>query len=165
MLYAALNDKTLEFRQEDGNWHHTGSNAVPEILSADSGKICFLLNNLRYEAEIVQINKDERWVELRINGKPARIALSTPLDKLLHDMGMDTASAAKAAQVKAPMPGLVLRILVEAGAEVQKDDKVMILEAMKMENVIKSPGHGIVKQVLVQAGQAVDKNQVLIDFE
>ena len=165
MLYAALNGKTLEFKQENGNWQIVGSNAVPEILSADSGKICFLLNNQRFEAEIMQVNKEERWVELRINGKPARIALSTPLDKLLHDMGMDTAAAAKAAQVKAPMPGLVLRILVEAGAEVQKDDKVMILEAMKMENVIKSPGHGIVKQILVKAGQAVDKSQVLIAFE
>jgi biotin carboxyl carrier protein len=165
MLYAALNGKNLEFRQEDGAWQSSGSNAVPEILSADSGKICFLLNNQRFEAEIVEINKVERFVALRINGKPAHIALSTPLDKLLHDMGMDTAAATKATQVKAPMPGLVLRILVEAGAEVQKDDKVMILEAMKMENVIKSPGHGIVKQILVQAGQAVDKNQVLIDFQ
>ena len=165
MLYAALNGKTLEFRQEDGNWQSVGSNTGPELLSADNGKICFLLNQQRYEAEIVQVNKEERWVELRINGKPAHITLSTPLDKLLHDMGMDTAATAKAAQVKAPMPGLVLRILVEPGAEVQKDDKVMILEAMKMENVIKSPGHGIVKQIMVQAGQAVDKNQVLIDFE
>jgi biotin carboxyl carrier protein len=165
MLYAALNGKTLELMQEGGNWQSAATNAVPEILSADSGKICFLLNQQRYEAEIVQKNIEERWVELRINGKPARIALSTPLDKLLQDMGMDTATAAKAAQVKAPMPGLVLRILVEPGTEVQKDDKVMILEAMKMENVIKSPGHGIVKQILVQAGQAVDKNQLLIDFE
>ena len=165
MLYATLNSKTFEFRQEEGNWLSAGNPATAEILSANQGKICFLLNNQRYEAEIMQVNRDERWVELRINGKPARVALSTPLDKLLHEMGMDTAAAAKAAQVKAPMPGLVLRVLVEPGAEVKKDDKVMILEAMKMENVIKSPGDGIVKQILVQAGQAVDKNQVLIDFE
>ena len=123
------------------------------------------MNHQRYEADILQVNREERWVELQMNGKPVRIALSTPLDKLLHEMGMDTSAAAKAAQVKAPMPGLVLRIMVKVGDEVQKDDKVMILEAMKMENVIKSPGHGIVRQILVQAGQAVDKNQVLIDFE
>ena len=142
-----------------------GNEAAAEVLSAENGKICFLLNHQRYEAEILQVNREDRSVDLRINGKPTRITLSTPLDKLLHDMGMDTASTARAAQVKAPMPGLVLRVLVEPGTEVQKDDKVMILEAMKMENVIKSPGHGIVKQILVQAGQAVDKNQVLIDFE
>lgn len=165
MLYAALNGKTLEFRQENGKWSSKESDSVPEILSAESGKICFLLDHQRYEAEIMQVNRDERWVELRINGKPARVGLSSPLDKLLHDMGMDTAASARAAQVKAPMPGLVLRVLVEVGQEVQKDDKVMILEAMKMENVIKSPGQGVVKQILVQAGQAVDKNQVLIDFE
>jgi biotin carboxyl carrier protein len=165
MLYASLNGNTAEFKQKGNNWLLAGSDAIPEILTTDNGKICFLLNQQRYETEILQVNREERWVELRINGKPVRVAISTPLDKLLHAMGMDTASAARAAQVKAPMPGLVLRVLVEPGAEVQKDDKVMILEAMKMENVIKSPGHGIVKQILVQPGQAVDKNQVLVDFE
>ena len=165
MLYATLNGKTHEFSLENDQWQGTVNSAAPEILSAGNGKICFLLNGQRCEAEILQINRDERRVDLRINGKPVSIGLSTPLDKLLHEMGMDTSSTARAAQIKAPMPGLVLRVLVETGVEVQKDDKVMILEAMKMENVIKSPGNGIVKQILVLAGQAVDKNQVLIDFE
>jgi biotin carboxyl carrier protein len=93
------------------------------------------------------------------------VELSEPMDRLLHDLGMDTESVAKAANIKAPMPGLVLQVLVETGAEITKDEKVMILEAMKMENVIKSPGSGKVKAILVRPGQAVDKNQVLLGLE
>ena len=63
------------------------------------------------------------------------------------------------------MPGLVLQVLVNAGDTVNKGDKILVLEAMKMENAIKSPTDGIVNDVLVSQGMAVDKNQVLITFK
>jgi biotin carboxyl carrier protein len=68
-------------------------------------------------------------------------------------------------ELKAPMPGLVVDFLVEIGQEVQTGDKLMILEAMKMENVIKASGQGIVKKLNVIKGQSVEKNQILIEFE
>jgi biotin carboxyl carrier protein len=63
------------------------------------------------------------------------------------------------------MPGLVLAISVEVGQAVKKDDALLILEAMKMENVIKSQGEGVVKQIAVKAGDAVEKGHVMIIFE
>jgi biotin carboxyl carrier protein len=68
-------------------------------------------------------------------------------------------------ELKAPMPGLVVDFLVEIGQEVQTGDKLMILEAMKMENVIKASGQGIVKKINVIKGQSVEKSQILIEFE
>jgi biotin carboxyl carrier protein len=62
------------------------------------------------------------------------------------------------------MPGLVLSIKVSENQEVKKGDPILILEAMKMENVIKSPIDGVIKQVVVSEKQAVDKNQSLITF-
>jgi biotin carboxyl carrier protein len=62
------------------------------------------------------------------------------------------------------MPGLVLSVLVSAGQEVKKGDKLLVLEAMKMENIIKAGGDGVVAQIMVNQGQAVDKNQTLIEF-
>ena len=67
-------------------------------------------------------------------------------------------------EIKAPMPGLVVRITVEEGAEVKKGDSLLVLEAMKMENVIKAPGDAVVGKIKVNAGQAVEKNQLLISF-
>ncbi|MBL7811956.1 MAG: acetyl-CoA carboxylase biotin carboxyl carrier protein subunit [Bacteroidetes bacterium] len=79
-------------------------------------------------------------------------------------MGLDQLTKPKAQTIKAPMPGLVLDVCTEPGMEVKKGDKVLVLEAMKMENIIKAQGDGIVGKVLVEKGQAVDKNQLLIEF-
>ena len=67
--------------------------------------------------------------------------------------------------VKAPMPGLVLDILVEAGQSVNKGDNLLILEAMKMENIIKASGNGVVKNININKKDAVEKNQLLIEME
>lgn len=65
--------------------------------------------------------------------------------------------------VRAPMPGLVLRVEVEAGQEVAAGSGLVVLEAMKMENEIRSSGPGRVKAVLVEAGQAVEKGAALVE--
>jgi len=68
-------------------------------------------------------------------------------------------------EVKAPMPGLLLNVMVKPGNQVFKGDNLLVLEAMKMENMIKSPTDGVVKSIEVEKSSAVDKNQVLIKFE
>jgi len=62
------------------------------------------------------------------------------------------------------MPGLVLNILVEEGQDIKKGDALIVLEAMKMENILKSPADGKVKKVSVKKGVAVEKGQILIEF-
>ena len=78
---------------------------------------------------------------------------------------MDNLLVTKVSDLKAPMPGLVLSIDVEVGKEVKKGDALLILEAMKMENVIKSPTDGVIKSIAVKTSQAVEKNQLLLNFE
>lgn len=68
------------------------------------------------------------------------------------------------AQVKAPMPGLVVRVLVRSGQSVTEGEGLLVLEAMKMENELKSAGPGTVDRILVSAGQAVEKGALLISF-
>ncbi len=68
-------------------------------------------------------------------------------------------------QLKAPMPGLVIRLEVEPGQTVAPGGGVLVLEAMKMENELRSPAGGRVRAVLVRPGQAVEKGQVLVEFE
>jgi biotin carboxyl carrier protein len=69
------------------------------------------------------------------------------------------------AVLKAPMPGLVLRILVAVGDEVTLGMPLLALEAMKMENELKAATGGRVRAVLVTAGQAVQKGQVLLEID
>ncbi len=65
-------------------------------------------------------------------------------------------------KVEAPMPGLIVRIDVEEGDEVQEGDELLILEAMKMENSIYAPVSGVVKKIYVKEGDNVEKDQVLV---
>jgi acetyl/propionyl-CoA carboxylase alpha subunit len=65
----------------------------------------------------------------------------------------------------APMPGLVVRVEVQAGDEVCPGQGLVVMEAMKMENELRSTGAGRVKRVLVAPGEAVEKGSVLIEME
>jgi acetyl/propionyl-CoA carboxylase alpha subunit len=66
--------------------------------------------------------------------------------------------------LKAPMPGLVVRIEVEPGRQVSAGDPLLVLEAMKMENELKAGVAGTVRAVRVASGEAVEKGQVLVEF-
>ncbi len=66
---------------------------------------------------------------------------------------------------RSPMAGIVVRVNVQSGQQIQKDDVLMVLEAMKMETNITAPVNGRAKSIDVQAGDSVQVNQVLVQFE
>jgi biotin carboxyl carrier protein len=68
----------------------------------------------------------------------------------------------KGAKIKSQMPGKIVRILVSPGAEVQKGQPLMVMEAMKMENEIKSPQDGVIKEIKVSEGQAIETGAELL---
>ena len=70
-----------------------------------------------------------------------------------------------AGALRAPMPGLVVRVLVEPGQAVNRGGGVVVLEAMKMENELKAAADGTVKTVRVGTGEPVEKGQVLVEFD
>lgn len=118
-----------------------------------------------YTIELLDRNETGKELTVAVNGKKQVLALQDEYDELLHRLGMDKMSSGKMNEVKAPMPGLVLKIMVQEGDTVQKGDALIVLEAMKMENIIKATGEGVVKKISAQPRQAVDKNQVLIVME
>lgn len=67
--------------------------------------------------------------------------------------------------LKAPMPGLVVEIQAEQGQQVEKDDVLVILESMKMQNELRSPRQGIVSRVRVEANDSVEQHQTLLSID
>jgi len=70
-----------------------------------------------------------------------------------------------AQEVRAPLAGNILDVLVAPGAKVQEDDELLVIEALKMENLVYSPFTGTVKEVRVKKGDKVDEDAVLLVIE
>lgn len=120
--------------------------------------------NKVHTVEVLELHKADKKLLLKINGKITEVQLSTNLDLLLKKLGMDKGDDKNIKELKAPMPGLILQMNVTEGQEIKKGDSILILEAMKMENVIKAQGDATVKSILVKEKQSVEKNQVLVQF-
>ncbi|MFT4737946.1 MAG: biotin carboxyl carrier protein [Cyclobacteriaceae bacterium] len=99
-----------------------------------------------------------------VNGTEVTLSVKTDLDKILEKLGMDIEAGTQISEVVAPMPGAILEICVTVGQEVKAGDKLVILEAMKMENVIKSPTDGVIAAIKIDAGTNVEKGKSMILF-
>jgi len=135
-----------------------------DLLTLKAGSFHVLKDNRSWNIEVVRLDPDTKSVTLSINGNKYTLQLKDQYDLLLHNLGLDNLNNKKVNDLKAPMPGLVLRIEVIEGQTVKKGDPLLVLEAMKMENILKSPGDLTIKKVIVKKGVAVEKNQVLINF-
>lgn len=135
------------------------------IIENGDDSLHLLQDNQSYHISILHTDFDNKMLTLSINGNPYEIKIEDEYDQLVKKMGLSTGGAQKLKNIKAPMPGLVLDILVTPGQSIEKGDKLLILEAMKMENVLKAEGEGVVKSIEVTKGAAVDKGQIMIEME
>jgi biotin carboxyl carrier protein len=112
----------------------------------------------------MKLNSEEKTLVIKVNSVKFNLKIKDRYDELLHSLGLDSLSNKKINDIKAPMPGMVLNILVNEGDTIKKGDPLIVLEAMKMENILKSPTDGIIKKIPINKGVAVEKNQLLIQF-
>jgi acetyl/propionyl-CoA carboxylase alpha subunit len=116
-------------------------------------------------AEMFEADFFKKKYSIRINGSFYEVVLKGDVELLIDELGLSANVTSVSNELVAPMPGLIVDILVKAGSSIQKGDALLVLEAMKMENSLTAPHDGIVKSVLVNISDAVDKGTVLIEFE
>ena len=129
-----------------------------------NGNFIIHQNNQAIKAEVLEMDDAKKKFTIKIDNGIYSIDLKDQTDALLEKLGMTHLQNVIIKDIKAPMPGLILDIMVEVGQEVKKGDALMILEAMKMENVLKSTGEGTITSIEVEQGQSVEKNNILIKF-
>ncbi|OSZ78368.1 hypothetical protein CAP35_08930 [Chitinophagaceae bacterium IBVUCB1] len=166
MLQLTINNKNkYAVAEKDGEWHINDTAANLDVHVQPNGLISVLMDNKSYTATIEKIDTKTKELTLKIDGQPYTIAIQEPIDQLLTSMGLDLKAMQKAEPVKAPMPGMVLKVLVEPGQQINKGDGLLILEAMKMENVLKATAPATVKAIKINERTAVEKGTVLIELE
>lgn len=136
-----------------------------DIIQVSPGAFNLIIDHRSVTVKLLEEDAGGKKAKFEIDGEIFETAIKDELDQVLDKMGFSTASAKLIKEIKAPMPGLVLEVAVAERQEVKEGEKLLILGAMKMENVITIHAAAKIKRIAVKAGQAVEKGQVLVELE
>jgi biotin carboxyl carrier protein len=136
-----------------------------DVISTGEGDFNIIRNGRSVNIILLESDETGKRQKVEVEGEFYSMLIQDELDQTLDTMGFNNVSVRQIKEIKAPMPGLVLEVSVEVGQEVAEGDRILILEAMKMENSICIHANAKIKKILVTKGQPVDKNQVLVELE
>ena len=165
MLYhVTLGTRTLAVELADGHITIDGSTVTDAELVALSGTgVHHLIVDGSAHVVAAHMSSPGTW-DLHIAGQRLTADVVDERTRAIRAMTRATAGPTGPRPVKAPMPGLVVRVEVEVGDAVTAGQGVLIMEAMKMENELKADAAGVVSRIHFSPGQAVEKGTVLIEF-
>ncbi|HXR81551.1 MAG TPA: biotin/lipoyl-containing protein [Saprospiraceae bacterium] len=136
-----------------------------DCIATGENEFHVIENGKSHWITVLEFDLRSRSCVLKVDGEIKQVKFLRELDLMIERMGLNAVQVNQLKNLIAPMPGLVTGIKTEAGQEVEKGTPLLILEAMKMENVIVAPHQAIIKEIKVIAGQAVEKGTVLLEFE
>ncbi|HEY6436342.1 MAG TPA: biotin/lipoyl-containing protein, partial [Ignavibacteriaceae bacterium] len=135
-----------------------------ELIKVGNYSYLLKLNNEFFELTSENINGDN--FKVVISGNNFYISVRTALqEKVFKLLENSTVTHNHHTDVKAPMPGLILKIRKNIGDKLEQGESVVILEAMKMENDLKAPASGLIEKIFVTEGSAVEKGTILLSIK
>jgi biotin carboxyl carrier protein len=165
MLQVKVNEKYNFDVDQNGKGLLINGGKIDANVQQLNASAYHVIDNLQsYSVEVVNFNIAEKTAEIKVNNNTYHVTAKDQFDILLDKLGLSSLNATKVSEIKAPMPGMVLKVFVNEGMEIKKGDNLFVLEAMKMENIIKAPADVTVKNVKIKPGDKVEKGQVLMMF-
>jgi len=166
MKFEAVVDEepiALDFDTEQQQVTIDGETQRYEFMRQENGRYLLRMGTRLYKIDNVGFKK--KTVTFTLNGQWCTVPVRNEQDLLLDRLGLKTSDELGEGQLHAPMPGKILELMVSEGDEVDLDEPVAILEAMKMENELKAPVAGVIKSIQVQKDQSVEKNELILEIE
>jgi biotin carboxyl carrier protein len=148
---------------DNSEFNLNGKNFHYEVIELSNNDFLLRIDNNFYE--ISAEKKDSDNYSLVINGKVIEAVVRSALQEKASGLIEQSSNRNHKLEVKAPMPGMILKIKKNVGDIVEKGDSIIILEAMKMENDIKSPFSGLIKEIKVIENSPVEKGAILFTIE
>jgi len=136
-----------------------------DLIEINKNTFHIINDNKSYNAEVINVDYKNKIAKIKINSSVFNLEIKDDVDILLNSLGLSNLTEQKINNLKAPMPGMVFKILVNEGQEIKSGDTLIVLEAMKMENNLKSTTDAKIKKILCKEGNSVEKNEILIEFE
>jgi biotin carboxyl carrier protein len=162
MKYQTIvNGETFDIDiNEDGRILVNGEARAVDFRVLRRGELySMLLDHLSFEAVVEE--RDEIYHVL-MDGDLYEVEVTDERSRRLASAFMAFGDTGGEVSIRAPMPGLIVRIAVAEGQTVGKGETLMILESMKMENELKSPRDGTIHRILVSTGENVEQNKILV---
>jgi len=164
MKYVTTIDNQ-QFDIEVVDEHHIriGDRLIQVDFESVSGQPVFslILDGKSYEAFVYQGEED--W-DVLLRGRQYQVKVEDERERRLKAAGGGGVAEGGEFQLKAPMPGLVVTVLVEESQEVKKGQVLLILESMKMQNELKAPRDGKINRIRVKPGESVEQRQSLLSM-
>ena len=148
-----VNTVALSKAIENAEIQHNGKNTYTVKIGNDTQIL-----------ELINYDLDLKTMTVRSNHTKFDLVFKNNLDLVLDKMGIKRKTDTLSTEIKAPMPGKVIEVLVSEGDAVTKGEGILILEAMKMENVLKAEHDCEIKAIHAVKGESVEKNEVLVDL-
>jgi len=139
-----------------------GKNISSDVKKISDGEFSVLVDGKSFH---IFFSKTQNSPNATVNNFIFEIQKETLRDKLNKKLSKESGNNNSSVTLRAPMPGLITKVLIADGVSVNAGDGVLIVEAMKMENEIKSPKTGTLKKIFVKEKQTVEKNDQLFTIE
>ena len=161
--HVTLAGRTIEVELAPDSVRVAGEPVVADLEALAEGPVRSLLLDGASHRVVARSLGQGRW-DLRVGSTHFEVDVTDERTRRIRDVIAAGAPPAGPKPVRAPMPGLVVRVEVQVGDVVRPGQGLVIVEAMKMENELRAEAVGRVTAVRVAAGEAVERDQVLIDL-
>jgi biotin carboxyl carrier protein len=160
---TTIDNQVFEIEVVDEHHIRIGDRLLQVDFESVSGQPVFslILDGKSFEAFVYPGEED--W-DVLLRGRQYQVKVEDEREKRLRAAGGEGATEGGEFHLKAPMPGLVVAILVEEGQQVKKGQVMLILESMKMQNELKAPRDGMMSRIRVKAGESVEQKQPLLSM-
>ncbi|MEM8534768.1 MAG: acetyl-CoA carboxylase biotin carboxylase subunit [Chloroflexota bacterium] len=156
----------VQLTQNDDIWHAQIDDVSHTITVVEAQPHQMILAYHADDGQRIErlaiVRHDNEWF-VRRHGTDFRLERVLPLS--VDTIGKRAQGAAGHTNLESPMPGTVIKVLVEEGQQVEEHQPLVVLEAMKMEHIVAAPYHGVVRKLPYTAGALVAKGAVLVDLE
>ena len=168
MARAIIGDKNYDIKFDSDNKLKGTINGEVFDFKIDSNienNHSVLYRNSVFDIDLISIDIDKKLINLLVNGNLFELELEDKYDFIINKLGLRKSKSIKEGFVESIMPGLIIDIHVSEGESVFKGQKLVTLEAMKMENIIKSPSNSTIKEISITKGNTVEKGDILFILE
>ncbi len=158
--FAGVGDHTFEIEINEDGVLVDGEPITVDLRQGGVSQLySLLLDGASFE---VLIEETQQGHDVTLRGEQFHVQVEDERTRRLHAGRQRPALPQGDLAVRAPIPGMIVKVLVQDGDEIIEDEPLIILEAMKMENEIRAVRSGVVRKVEVSAGQSVEQDAVLI---